>query len=153
MEYQVGHIGRIVVACLAEGEDVYGEIETLAAKESLRCAAVVLLGGIRRARVVTGPKDPTGPIEPNFTEFDDAREIVGVGTIFPDESGLKLHFHAGIGRGEYAIVGCPRGGAKVFCVLEVVIFEINGLDAARMPDEKLGLKLLSLVRSRPCEQA
>ncbi|HOF17713.1 MAG TPA: DUF296 domain-containing protein [Phycisphaerae bacterium] len=144
MDYSIGRMGRVVVARGFEGEDLYGEIESLAAKEDIACAAVVIVGGLRRAKVVVGPKNPTGPIEPTYREFDDAREIAGVGTIFRDESGPKLHLHAGIGRGDEAIVGCPRGGASVFCVLEVVLFEILGVDAAREPDPELGLKLLTL---------
>ncbi len=142
MEYQIGKLGRVIVARGFEGEDVYGEIESLAATENIRCAAVVVVGGLRKARVVVGPKSPTGPIEPNFTEFDDAREIAGVGTIFPDGDGPKLHLHAAIGRGKETIAGCPRGGATVFCVLEVVLFEIEGVDARREMDPELGLKLL-----------
>ena len=69
---------------------------------------------------------------------------MGVGTIFSDESGPKLHLHAGIGRGDTTIVGCPRGGASVFCVLEVIIMEITGIDASRELDPEIGLKLLTL---------
>ncbi|MGA2265514.1 MAG: DUF296 domain-containing protein [Phycisphaerae bacterium] len=142
MEYQVGRIGRVIVARAFEGEDLYGQVQAIAAKENLRSAAVLAVGGLRRAKVVVGPKDPHGPIEPQFRQFDDAREIVGVGTIFPDETGPVLHFHAGIGRGAEAIVGCPRGGASVFCVLELILIEIEGIDARRLLDEQLGLKLL-----------
>lgn len=145
MDYQIGQIGRVVVARGFEGEDLYAEIESLAAREKIDCAAVLLLGGLRSGKVVVGPKNPTGPIEPVFTEFDDAREVAGVGTIFPDDQGPKLHLHAGIGRGGHAIVGCLRGGAKIFCVLEVIIFEIKGVEATRRPDPQLGLALLSVV--------
>ncbi len=144
MDYQIGKIGRVVTARGFDGEDVYGEIESLAASEGIRCAAVVIVGGLRSAKVVVGPKSPTGPIEPQYTEFDDAREIAGVGTIFCDDEGPKLHLHAAIGRGKETLVGCPRGGAKVFCVLEVILFEIEGVDASRQLDPELGLKLLTL---------
>ena len=143
MDYQVGKIGRVVVARGFEGEDVYARIEALAARENIDSALVVVIGGLRSARVVVGPKSPTGKIEPNYTEFDDARELVGAGTIFRDGGEASLHLHAGIGRGREALVGCPRGGAKVFCVLEVVIIEIDGSDACRRLDAELGLKLLA----------
>jgi len=146
MDYQTGRIGRVIVARGFEGEDVYGEIESIAASQDVRCAAVIIVGGLRSARVVVGPKSPTGPIEPQYIEFDDAREIAGVGTIFCDcdDNSPKLHLHAAIGRGDEVIAGCPRGGAKVFCVLEAVILEIEGIDAARAVDPQLGLKLLKL---------
>lgn len=147
MEYQTGRIGRVVVAKGSTGEDVYSEIEAIAAKENIRCGMVMILGGLKHAKVVVGPKTLDGPIDPIFTEFDDGREVLGVGTIFCDEEGPKLHLHAGIGRNKEAIVGCPRGGASVFCVLEVIIFEIDGVDASRRLDPELGLKLLTLGAS------
>lgn len=142
MEYQVGKIGRVIAARLFEGEDVYREIEGLAAKENVRNAAVLVVGGLRKAKVVVGPINPTGPIEPNFREFNDAREIAGVGTIFCEDQRPKLHLHGAIGRGDVTLAGCPRGGASVFCILEVVIIEIDGLNAARALDPEMGLKLL-----------
>jgi len=144
MDYQTGKIGRVIVARGFEGEDLYEEIESIAAKEEIRCAAVIVVGGLRSAKVVVGPKSPTGPIEPQYTEFDDAREIAGVGTIFCDDEGPKMHLHGAIGRGDEVIAGCTRGGAKVFCVLEAVILEIEGIDAARAVDPELGFKLLTL---------
>jgi len=142
MEYQTGKVGRVIVARGFEGENVYAEIESLAAKEGVSCATVLVVGGIRKGKVVVGPKDPAKPAEPMFTEFDDAREIVGVGTIFPDEGAPKLHLHAGIGRGKEPLVGCPRGGASVFCLLEVVITEITGVNASRELDPVMGAKML-----------
>ena len=148
MDYQTGKIGRVIVARGFDGEDVYEEIESIAAREGVRSAAVILIGGLRSARVVVGPKSPTGPIEPQYTEFDDAREIAGVGTIFRDcdDDTPKLHLHAAIGRGDEVLAGCPRGGAKIFCVLEVVIIEIEGIDATRAMDGELALKLLTLAK-------
>ena len=43
-------------------------------------------------------------------------------------------------------MGCPRGGASVFCVLEIVIIEIDDIDAARKLDPQLGLELLRVGR-------
>ena len=149
MDYDVGRIGRVIVARGFDGEDVYECIESVAAKEDVRSAAVIVVGGLRSGKVVVGPKNVTGRPEPQYAEFDDAREIVGVGTIFPDGEDEKpsLHLHAGIGRGgEEPIVGCPRGGATVFCVLEVVIIEIEGVDAARRLDPATAFKLLTLGR-------
>ena len=146
MDYEVGSIGRVIVARGLDGEDVYAEIESIAAKENIRSGMVLVVGGLRSAKVVVGPKDPHGPIEPLYRQFDDARELAGVGTLFSDKSGPKLHLHGAIGRGEEVIAGCPRGGATVFCILEVVIVEITGVDASRELDPELGLKLLALGR-------
>jgi predicted DNA-binding protein with PD1-like motif len=46
-----------------------------------------------------------------------------------------------MGRGSDIVVGCPRGGANVFLILEVTIIEITGINASRMANES-GLKLL-----------
>lgn len=148
MDYDIGKIGRVVVARGFEGEDIYAEIERIAAREDIRAATVLLVGGVRAAKVVVGPKSPTGPIEPRYTEFDDAREIAGVGTIFWDDDKPVLHLHAAIGRGDETIIGCPRGGASVFCVLEVVIIEIEGVDATRAMGPGLALKLLTIAAPR-----
>ena len=75
-------------------------------------AMLIAVGGVRRAKVVVGPKSPQGPIEPNYREFDDARETVGVGTLFWDDQGPQMHLHMAFGRGDEALVGCPRGGAE-----------------------------------------
>jgi predicted DNA-binding protein with PD1-like motif len=144
MEYGIGRLGRVIVVRLFEGEDVYASIESLAAKENVRSAAVVMVGGLRKAKVVVGPRNPTGPIEPVYKEFNDAREIAGVGTIFREGDKPNLHLHAAIGRGDEVIAGCPRGGASVFCVLEVIILEIEGVDTGRDLDPELGLKLLRI---------
>ncbi len=143
MDYEVGNIGRVIVARGCDGEDVYGEIEGLARKENVRNAAVILLGGLRKGKVVVGPKKSSGPIEPIYAEFDDAREVMGIGTIFWDDKGPKLHLHAGIGRESETFVGCPRGGASIFLVLEVVMFEIVGFEAGRRFDPASTLTLLS----------
>ena len=148
MQYDIGRVGRVIVARGFDGDDLYAEIESIAARENIRAAAVLLIGGLRAARVVVGPKSPTGPIEPQYTEFDDAREVAGVGTIFPDGEKPVLHLHAAIGRGRQSIIGCPRGGAEVFCVLEVVLIEIEGIDASRAPDPDLALNLLKLAHPR-----
>jgi predicted DNA-binding protein with PD1-like motif len=144
MDYGIGNVGRVIVARGFDGEDVYAGIEGICRKENIRCASVLVVGGLRKAKVVVGPKNPTGPIEPVYREFDDAREIAGVGTIFWDGDAAVLHLHGAIGRGDSAIAGCPRGGATVFCVLEVTIIEITGINATRAMDPEIGLKLLTL---------
>ena len=65
-----------------------------------------------------------------------------MGTIYRDDQGPKLHIHTAIGKGSESIVGCPRGGANVFLILEVTIIEIEGIDAARVFDAASGVNLL-----------
>jgi len=142
MEYAVGKTGRIIAARLFEGEELYESIEQIAKKENIKSAAVFITGGFRKANVVVGPKTEKPKIEPNFKPFEGPGEVLGVGTIYPDSIGPKLHIHTAIGKGDETIVGCPRGGAKTFLILEVAIIEIEGINAERKPDSETGFNLL-----------
>jgi len=143
MEYAVGKTGRIIAARLAEGEDLYESVEEIAARENIKAAAVLITGGLRKANVVVGPKTETPKIVGNFRDFTGPGEVLGVGTIYRDNTGPKLHIHTAIGKGDETIVGCPRGGATTFLILEITIIEIEDIEAGREPDEKTGLNLLT----------
>ncbi len=142
MEYRVGTVGRVVAMRLSEGEDLYESIEGVAKKEDIRSAAVFITGGFRQAKVVVGPKREQPKIEPDFREFVGPGEVLGVGTIYWDDESPKMHLHASIGKGDDVMTGCPRGGTKVFLVLEVTIIELEGIDGMRRLDEGSGFKLL-----------
>ncbi len=142
MEYAVGKTGRIIAARLFEGEDLYESIQKIAETENIKSAAVFITGGFRKASVVVGPKQEKPKIVGNFREFDGPGEVLGVGTIYCDEEGPKLHMHTAIGKKDEVVVGCPRGGAKTFLILEVTIIEITGINAGRKPDAETGLNLL-----------
>jgi len=142
MEYAVGKTGRIIAARLFEGEDIYQCIEEIARRENIKSAAVLITGGFREANVVVGPKAEKPKIVGNFKDFAGPGEVLGVGTIYCDNEGPKLHIHTAIGKGDQTIVGCPRGGAKTFLIMEVTIIEIDGLKAGRKLDENTGLNLL-----------
>ena len=144
MEYSVGKPGRVVAARLFEGEDVHASIEQLARRENIRCAAVLVTGGFRKANVVVGPKQEEPKIEPQFQAFGGPGEVLGVGTLYGDEAGPKLHLHTAIGKGGENLVGCPRRETTTFLILEVTIIEILGIEATRTPDPATGLNLLRL---------
>lgn len=143
MEYSVGNVGRVVVLRLGEGDEIYECIEGVAAMEGIASASVFITGGFREADVVVGPKQEEPVIVGDFAKFVGPGEVLGVGTIFSDDEGPKMHIHAAMGKGKDVLVGCPRGGAKVFLVLEVVIVEIVGTGAMRKLNEK-GVKLLEI---------
>ena len=142
MEYSVGKTGRIIAARLFEGEDLYESIEAVAKKENIKSAAVLITGGFRKANVVVGPKTESPKIVANFKDFAGPGEVLGVGTLYCDDAGPKLHIHTAIGKGDDTIVGCPRGGAKTFLILEVTIIEIENIEAARLHDKNTGFNLL-----------
>jgi len=142
MEYAVGRTGRIIAARLFEGEDLYESVEEIARKKNIRSAAVLITGGFRKADVIVGPKQEKPQIVGNKKEFSGPGEVLGVGTIYCDDDGPKLHIHSAIGKDDKTIVGCPRGGVKTFLILEVTIIEIEGLNGRRKFDEVSGLNLL-----------
>lgn len=144
MEYTEGRLGRVFVARLHEGESIYDAVEEICGKESVTSAAVMAVGGMRSGKVVTGPENTTGKIVPHIEEFDDAREMVGFGTVFPQDGKPSLHLHAGIGREDSALVGCPRVAMSVYLVLEVVIVELVGINAARELNPDFGVHLLTI---------
>ncbi len=143
MEYATGKTGRIIAARLVEGEDLYESVEKIAAKENVKAAAVLITGGFRQANVVVGPKTERPKLIGNSKHFAGPGEVLGVGTIYRDSRGPKLHIHTAIGKGDQTIVGCPRGGATTFLILEITIIEIEGIEAGRKPDEATGLNLLT----------
>ena len=145
MEYTSGQIGRVFAARFHDGEGVYAGVEEIARRERIASGVVLALGGARRGRAVVGPKATTGPIEPMIAAFDDARELLAVGSLHQADGRPALHLHAGIGRGDETIVGCPREGLDAFLVLEVVIIEVTGLDASRELDPASGLSLLTFA--------
>lgn len=144
MDYTQGEFGRIFIARLHEGEDIYEKIEGLCTAEGVAAGVCFAVGGIARGKVVVGPEEKSFPLKPIYREFDDAREMIGFGTIFADDDGPKMHMHAGIGREDNPIVGCPRGGAEVFLILEVVVMEIKGVATRRELERASGLRLLSI---------
>jgi predicted DNA-binding protein with PD1-like motif len=142
MEYAVGRTGRIIAARLFEGEDLYESVHKIARKENIRSAAVLITGGFRKAGVIVGPKQEKPKIVGNRNEFIGPGEVLGVGTIYCDNDGPKLHIHTAIGKKDEVVVGCPRGGTETFLILEVTIIEIEGLNGLRKFDEASGLNLL-----------
>ncbi len=148
MEYAVGKTGRVIAARLFEGEDLYESIEQLAVKEDIKAAAVLITGGFRKADVVVGPETEEPKIIPKHADFTGPGEVLGVGTIYCDDTGPKMHLHTAIGKDMQVMVGCPRGGAKTFLILEVTIIEIEGIDATRQLDEKSGFNLLRFANPR-----
>ncbi len=143
MEYAVGKTGRIVAARLFEGEDLFESVHEIALAENIKSAAVLITGGFRRANVVVGPVQEKPKIVPDHKDFNGPGEVLGVGTIYCDDEGPKLHMHTAIGTADGVMVGCPRDGTKTFLILEVTIIEIEGINASRKPDEKTGFNLLT----------
>ncbi|MBM4024083.1 MAG: DUF296 domain-containing protein [Planctomycetes bacterium] len=148
MEYSVGQVGRVVVARLFEGEDLHVCIDRIAREAQIRCATVLITGGFRTAAVVVGPQREQPQIVPRFQAFTGPGEVLGVGTLYWDEAGPRLHIHTAIGKDGENLVGCPRHDTRTFLILEVTILEIVGIEASRQLDPGSGMKLLRVKEDR-----
>lgn len=138
MDYTVGRPGRIFAARIDHGEDLLNELEELAVKEDIRSAFLFILGATGGASVVTGPRKKSLPPEITKSQFDDARELMGIGNIFWESGKPKVHLHAAAGSSSNFIMGCFREHTEVYMVLEVLIYEIDGISAERRFDGLIG---------------
>ncbi|MFA4992193.1 MAG: DUF296 domain-containing protein [Candidatus Omnitrophota bacterium] len=147
MKYTKGSIGRVFVLKFDDRDILLEELKAFIRKEKVRSAAMVFIGALKKGVLVTGPKKPVIPPEPNRVNFKDAWEAVGVGTIFSDpKGGPQIHIHAGMGRKKGALIGCVRERSSVFLVMEAIVFELKGVRASKSIDPETGLNLLRIVK-------
>src|SRR5210317_42982 len=119
MNYQAGKAGRVFYVRLDHGEDLHEGIKELVAREDIRCAWFHIFGGLRRAGVVTGPKEPVMPPEPVWQEVDTAREVIGTGSVFWAEGEPQIHLHAAMGHHGDTLTACVRKDSKVYLIIEL----------------------------------
>ncbi|MFA5146621.1 MAG: DUF296 domain-containing protein [Candidatus Omnitrophota bacterium] len=144
MRYTRGTIGRVFLVKFDDKDILLEEIDALARKERIKAATFIFLGALREGDLVTGPKRPVIPPDPNWTSFKGAWEVFGTGTIFTNKSGPQIHIHTSMGKRNKTLTGCVRKGSKVFLVIEAVIFELKGVKAAKDLDPSTGLNLLQI---------
>lgn len=142
-----GQIGRVFVMRLEDGDVVPGCIERFAAEQGISVGHVILIGGIGGGEVVVGPRRSNEiPPEPMLLPVDGAHEVAGVGVIAPGEDGRPvLHIHAALGRSGKTTTGCLRPGVTTWVVGEAIIYEILGVDVARIMNESTGFALLEIA--------
>ncbi|HZD60770.1 MAG TPA: DUF296 domain-containing protein [Anaerolineae bacterium] len=145
MNYQVGKVGRIIVARFDNNEDLLENIASIAKMEGIKAAVLYLVGGMQKGRIVAGPEGDELPPEPVWREINESNEVLGIGTIFWEEDKPKIHLHGAFGKRDVVKVGCLRENAEVFLVLEAIIIEMEGINAIREFDPAIGLSLLKLV--------
>lgn len=145
MDYQVGRIGRVVVARFNNNEELLGSLAGIVKKEDIKAAVLYLVGGMQKGRIVVGPEKDELPPVPVWREINESNEIFGVGTVFWDGDEPKIHFHGAFGKRDDVKVGCLRENTEAFLVLEAIIIEIEGVNAVRELDPAIGLSLLKLV--------
>jgi predicted DNA-binding protein with PD1-like motif len=150
MQYASGNVSRVLLARFDHGEEVVPALRSLCAKEGVETGWFHLFGAVEAGRLVTGPKEPVLPPDPQWRAFEGAYEIVGTGSVARGESGEpEVHLHASLGRGGEVLTGCLRGEGKAFVVVEALLFEISGIRAERSHDPATGLRLLSVSPAPP----
>ena len=145
MRYTKGSIGRIFLLKFEDDDILNKELDKFARQERLKCATFVFMGALKKGDLVTGPKKPVIPPEPNWTKFKDGWEVLGIGTIFTNKSGPQIHVHTSMGKKDKVITGCVRKDSKVFLVIEAVVFELKGVKATKEIDPETGLNLLKIL--------
>jgi predicted DNA-binding protein with PD1-like motif len=144
MRYSKGSVGRIFLLKFDDDDIVIKELERLARRERLKCAAMIFMGALKKGDLVTGPKKCVIPPEPNWSKFKDGWEVLGIGTVFTNSKGPQIHVHTSMGKKDKVMTGCVRKDSKVFLVIEAVVFELKGVNATKEVDPKTGLNLLKI---------
>ncbi len=145
MKYSQAKQGRIFIIRLEDGEIIHEEIEKFANTKSIKAAVLTVLGVVdKNSKLIVGPEhERKHPIVPMKHVLDNAHEVVGTGTIFPNEEGKPIsHIHIACGRQTSTVTGCIRKGVKIWHVLEVILIELVDTTAIRALDTKSGFELL-----------
>jgi predicted DNA-binding protein with PD1-like motif len=149
MKASEGKLGRAFVIRLEDGDAIPACVESFAEEKKISVGQVILIGGIGDGQVVVGPRrSDEMPPEPMLVPIDGVHEVVGVGIIAPDKKGKpKLHIHASLGRAGKTTTGCLRPGVTTWLVGEVIILEIKGTNAVRLPSDKARFELLQVSQT------
>jgi len=145
MEYTSGKIDRVFVLKFKDDDILINELDKFARKEKLKSAVFVFIGALKKGDIVTGPKKPVIPPEPNWAKFKNAWEAMGIGTIFTNKTGPQIHVHTSMGQKNKVLTGCVRKSSSVFLVIEAIVFELKGVGATKAIDPKTGLNLLKIL--------
>lgn len=146
MKYSQAKPGRIFVIRLEDGDILHECIEAFAEKKKIGAGFLIAVGGADKgSRLVVGPGNSRGiPVDPMEFILDDAHEIAGVGTIFPNSKGKAiLHMHISCGRKNKSLTGCVRKGVRTWHVMEIILWELKTDTAKRILEKSTGFELLS----------
>lgn len=143
MEYRSGSIGRVLTIRFDHGDDFLEGLKEILLKEDIKTGWFQILGAMRRADVVIGPKEPVMPPIPLWTKVDEAREAIGTGSVYMDGEEPIIHLHAALGYHGETLTACVRKNTEVYLILEVLLFEITGIGATRPWWDKGGFNRLT----------
>jgi len=147
MQYTQGSLGRIFLLKFVDDDILLDKLAVFVRKEKIKAATLIFIGALKKGDLVTGPKKPVIPPEPNKVNFQDGWEVMGIGTVFTNKTGPQIHVHSSMGKKLKTLTGCVRGKSKVFLVVEAIVFELKGLNATKAIDPKTGLNLLRILGS------
>jgi len=142
MEYTSTEIGRIFIAKFSNDEDMLEGLKKLFVKEQIDSAIFFIVGAIKQSNIVSGPKRDIIPPKPYWQSIDKAHEIIGIGNMFKSENEPKIHLHTTFARKDEIRMGCIRDLAKVFLLVEAIVFELIGANLFKSIDENTGLLML-----------
>jgi hypothetical protein len=145
MKYTKGTVGRVFLVKFEDDDVLIDNLSRLVKKEKVKAATMIFIGALKKGDLVTGPKQPVIPPQPNKMTFKDGWEVMGIGTIFTNSKGPQIHIHASMGKKNKVLTGCVRGQSKVFLVVEAIVIEIKGVKASKDIDPKTGLNLLKIL--------
>jgi len=146
MQYTKGTIGRVFVLKFEDDDVVIDKLSVFLKEERVKSATMIFLGALKKGNLVTGPKKPVIPPQPNWVAFKDGWEVMGMGSVFTNKTGPQIHIHASMGKKNKVLTGCVRKDCKVFLVVEAVVFELKGVKATKEIDPKTGINLLQIIR-------
>jgi len=144
VKYKQGSLGRVFVLKFEDKDDILEEVKKIVCQEAIKVGTIMLVGGMRSAEMVSGPKEPVVPPESLWVNFNDGRDMLGIGTIFWKDNEPVIHIHGAMGHEKDILTGCLRKNNFVFIGIEAIITEILAVDARKALNEKTGLIMLEL---------
>ncbi len=145
MDYRTGTIGRVLTIRFDHGDDLLEGLKEVVLKEKIKSSWFQILGGVRKAGVVTGPKHPVMPPDPVWRDVEEAREVLGSGSVHMEGEEPRIHLHAAMGHHGDTLTACIRKNTKVYLILEVILFELQGIEAGRPWYEEGGFNRLTFT--------
>ena len=144
MKYTQGTLGRVFLLKFEDEDILIDKLSLFVTKERVKAATMIFIGALKKGDLVTGPKKPVIPPQPNKVSFKDGWEVMGIGTVFVNSKGPQIHIHSSMGKKNKVLTGCLRGKSKVFLVIEAVLLELKGIKASKDIDPQTGLNLLNI---------
>jgi len=145
MKYTKGSLGRVFLLKFENNDVLIDKLSLFVKKERIKAATMIFIGALREGDLVTGPKKPVIPPQPNKVAFRDGWEVMGIGTVFVNSRGPQIHIHSSMGKKNKSLTGCVRGKSKVFLVIEAIVLELKGVKASKDIDPSTGLNLLKIL--------